>query len=336
MDFAVAGVVLVDVRDVVLLVFVAIAYPLLGLPPGIAGPSGWGFMAPSARKRKPPGDRHVRVKIVPRRLWPHSGSVLALLVTRFATMVGLASVVVMLGLVLYGIERRASRHVAQKVGWHAVLVTGWIGVPLHELSHLVVARLLGHRIVDYRLLAPDPATGTLGYVRHAYLRKSPWQPIKDACIALAPLAAGLAVLASLVAWTTSPTAIRDIYVELRATTALPAHPLPTGLLTLAGALLHGLDALTRSVWVARGPWLPLQLYFAIAVAAHMAPSARDLRTAGMGLVVLGSALCLCGALVSARTSIAALMLVTCLLVAATLLTLVFQIVCSAAAGLVTR
>ena len=65
---------------------------------------------------------------------------------------------------LHALERRASRYVAHRLGWRGVLVTAWLGVPCHELGHLAMARLFGHRIVAWRLFDPDPTSGTLGYV----------------------------------------------------------------------------------------------------------------------------------------------------------------------------
>ncbi len=58
-------------------------------------------------------------------------------------------------------------------------------MPLHELSHLVTAKLFGHRIVGVAFFDPDPATGTLGYVRHAYSKRTPLQLVGNFVIGIA-------------------------------------------------------------------------------------------------------------------------------------------------------
>ena len=67
----------------------------------------------------------------------------------------------LLTLLLHLVERRVSRRLSHRFGWRSVLVTGWLGVPLHELSHLAMCWVFRHRIVAYRLFDPDPRTGTL-------------------------------------------------------------------------------------------------------------------------------------------------------------------------------
>ncbi|MEM6731651.1 MAG: hypothetical protein AAF658_08850, partial [Myxococcota bacterium] len=103
-------------------------------------------------------------------------------------------------LVLHQLERRVSRYLSHRLGWNSVLFTGWLGVPLHELSHLFAARLFGHRIVAYELFDPDPVTGTLGYVRHAYSRRNAFQLLGSFAIGVAPALAGTLALATLLAW----------------------------------------------------------------------------------------------------------------------------------------
>jgi hypothetical protein len=175
---------------------------------------------------------------------------------------------------LHLIERAVGRFVAHRLGWRAVLVTGWIGVPVHELSHLVTAVVFRHRIVGWSLFDPDPSTGTLGYVRHAYRRRSPWQLAGGFFIGVAPLAGGAAVLAAVLVWMVPPARLLALLGE----SGLFAAPVTDAgaaaeLARRLGTLALGLAA---AVWRSRSWWLVLQLYLCAAVAAHLAPSGRDL------------------------------------------------------------
>jgi len=158
-------------------------------------------------------------------------------------------------------ERVTSRHIAHHLGWRAVLVTGWLGVPLHELSHLLAAWLFNHRIIAFRLFDPDPVTGTLGYVRHAYSRRSVWQLGGSFFIAVAPLVGGAIALSGILVWIAPPAAWHALTLSCST---------PRGVLDTMGAAV-------ATLWEHRSWLFPLQLYLAIAVASHMAPSRADLR-----------------------------------------------------------
>lgn len=189
-----------------------------------------------------------------------------------ATLLGLV-------LVLHLQERWASRLLARKLGWRSVLLTGWLGVSLHELSHLLLAKLFSHRIVAWRLFAPDPQTGTLGYVFHRCEKRNTWQLLGFFFIGIAPLLTGCLCLALLVAWMTGAREALALgrQIELGAIDGLTS------------ALVNGwiaLKALATAIWTARSPWMPLQLYLAACVSLHMAPSRADLKNGARGALAL--------------------------------------------------
>jgi hypothetical protein len=193
------------------------------------------------------------------------------------TVFGCASVALLAALMLLHLcERAVGRFVSHRLGWRAVLVTGWIGVPVHELSHLCAALIFRHRIVGWSLFDPDPTSGTLGYVRHAYRRRSPWQLAGTFFIGIAPLLGGAAALALLGAWMVPPARLGALVTEGRLAAPPPSAVDPAAIGEIAHRLgRFGLN-LAAEVWRARTPWLPLQLYLCAAIAAHIAPSPRDL------------------------------------------------------------
>ena len=208
-----------------------------------------------------------------------------LLVLNLSILGVLAAALCLALLVLHLLERLVGRFVSHRLGWRVVLVTGWLGVPVHEISHLVAAFVFRHRIVGWSLFDPDPATGTLGYVRHAYRRRNPWQLVGSFFIGIAPLLGGAAVLALVLLWMVPPARLAALLAGSGLTPA--AAPAPD--LAAAAHLVRGLGDLTSrlasEVWHARTPWLPLQLYLCAAVAAHLAPSPRDLSGGLLGALL---------------------------------------------------
>lgn len=195
--------------------------------------------------------------------------------------VGLVGLAALLAL-FHGIERWSGRYVARRLGWRAVVLTGWIGVPVHELGHLLMARLFQHRIVAWKLFDPDPVTGTLGYVRHAHSRPTSWQIAGNFFIGVAPLLGGGGILLLLLGWMLPAEQLPKLIDRAYDLGGALASPSVSAVLAELGAALW---ALGSSLWDGRTPWLPLQLYLCVCVASHLAPSIPDLRSSAAGCAI---------------------------------------------------
>jgi hypothetical protein len=208
--------------------------------------------------------------------------VLELLLWNLALVVG--ATLTLFGILagLHRIECRVSSYLSRRIGWRASLYpTAIIGVPLHELSHIAAAKFFGHRIVGYSLFEPDPSTGTLGYVRHGYRRRNPWQLIGTFFIGIAPFVVGAAALIAIGATMLPADARAELLTNTDALVGGWNHDVAhlRSLASLAGYALTSVHA---------SPWLFLQLYLAVAIATHMAPSARDLTGGLLGGLVFAA------------------------------------------------
>ncbi|MBS0956815.1 hypothetical protein [Lactiplantibacillus plantarum] len=98
-------------------------------------------------------------------------------------------------LLLTIINRKTKGILASTFGFNSQLYLGCIGIIIHELSHLIMAIVFGHRVQSVRLLKmpnPNPINGkdsdlSLGYVNHIWNQNSRYQVIGNLFIGVAPV-----------------------------------------------------------------------------------------------------------------------------------------------------
>jgi hypothetical protein len=190
---------------------------------------------------------------------------------------------------LHLVENQLTGRLVSRFGWGGVWLTGWLGVPIHELSHVAACLAFGHKVKRLRLFSPDRATGRLGDVEHAFDPRSPWQQVGRFVIGVAPLVGGALVL-----WALSA-AIGPAGVRFE---PLAAGPDPGDAIAAAirqgAAFLRGVaDPLVLGRWTT---WVIL--YLCLCVGAHMAPSGPDLKGGTFGLLLALSALLLLNVVVA--------------------------------------
>lgn len=69
-----------------------------------------------------------------------------------------------------------------------------IGVPVHELGHALFAIVFRHKITEMKLFDPNGPNNSLGYVNHAYNKKSLYQNVGNFFIGIAPVILGSLLL----------------------------------------------------------------------------------------------------------------------------------------------
>lgn len=179
--------------------------------------------------------------------------------------------------ILHGLESLIQQRLARRFGWHSVLLTGWLGTPVHELSHALMCVVFRHEIVEMALFRPDRNNRRLGYVIHSHNPRNLYQVIGNFFIGIAPVIGGTLVLMGL---------LLIFFPETGRAAMLRVDPDQPVWAEVGGSLqrlLEGLfqpaNLLTIRLW--------LFLYLVLCVGSHMGPSGEDYRGAWRGGLWVG-------------------------------------------------
>ena len=170
-----------------------------------------------------------------------------------------------------------------------VRITGYIGTPVHELSHALMCVLFGHTVKKISMFGDSRRSRTLGYVEHTYYRGNLYHQIGNFFIGISPVVAGGLVILLLVRVLTP-----DIYFGMRTETAHIGAAFAAGfdggaVLSLLGGVgsmmgaLFSLDNFLSWRW-----WLCMLIVFSIAI--HMEVSRSDILSGIRGLSVISAML----------------------------------------------
>jgi hypothetical protein len=184
-------------------------------------------------------------------------------------------------------ERLARSMLTRSLGWWSVLWTGWIGVPVHEMSHLVACLLFRHGISAISLFSPDPRTGNLGHVDHTWNHASKYQRAGNFAIGIAPVVGGAAAMILLTRIVLGPL--------LDPTTATVAEFLSSPSIATAASTGRSIIVevptalLSTDMLLSWRLWL--LMYLVMSIALHMCPSREDLNGSWKGFAaILGAIL----------------------------------------------
>lgn len=218
---------------------------------------------------------------------------------------------VLFTLIIHRLERFTQHRLAARFGWKSILWTGWLGTPIHELSHVAMCLVFRHRIDDVALFEPDLESGRLGYVRHSFTKSNWFERVGNVFIGLAPLAGGAVTLAALLMMfypAAVDSAIAQQKVELTQQT-FPVQPVdsypiadarPNPSPSMAASVTKFFDATamaTQSLFqqIFRAENFPTKrfwcfLYLTLCVGSHMAPSRSDYAGARHGALLFAAIL----------------------------------------------
>ena len=113
--------------------------------------------------------------------------------------IGMAAVI--LKVALFATERIGTstfRSMERACGYRSIIyTTGWIGTPVHEISHLLAAYIFRFRVLEFKPFSPDLESGLLGYVLFQSKSDTRINRIGLFVIGIAPLFGGIAVILAL-------------------------------------------------------------------------------------------------------------------------------------------
>ncbi len=162
--------------------------------------------------------------------------------------------------------------------------TGFIGTPVHELSHALMCVVFLHKIEEIKLFQVDDENGVLGYVRHSYNKKNIWQVVGNYFIGVAPIVVGAALIYLLSKYAL-PTTFVTMTNNIEALIALEGDELSLGSLEYIFTILENIfksfiSELTESF----SAWL--FLLFALCISLHMNLSGADIKGSLTALPIL--------------------------------------------------
>ncbi len=188
---------------------------------------------------------------------------------------------ILIGIILGLLENRANFYVQKVFGRKGILVTAWIGTPIHELGHLLMCYLFRHKVNKFRLFDRKAKDGILGYVNHGWNPKSLYQNIGNFFIGMGPIFSGTAALI-VGMHLLLPDSFARVADYLALEPVRPDQYMLTKIFALTAGLFESIfsaeNLLSLNFWI----------YFALAIgiSSHIALSREDLKGAGRGLITI--------------------------------------------------
>ncbi len=209
-----------------------------------------------------------------------------LFVTSFSQLIWLLGLFFIFGLILYFLARSTRITFVNSAGMKAdIFFTGWIGTPVHELGHAIFCILFGHKIVEMKLYSPNSEDGSLGYVNHAYNRKSTYQRIGNFFISAGPIIFGSLVIYALSYYLVP--GMRTAFSNIESESQMYVQLLQGQYSGLLAAFWETTKVTLSSLFASENLsdyrfWI--FLYLAISISSHMQLSPPDIKGAKGGLV----------------------------------------------------
>ncbi|WP_295162099.1 hypothetical protein [uncultured Brachyspira sp.] len=200
--------------------------------------------------------------------------------------------IIIFGFVLYAVSSITRRIFAKTLGSKTeVYITGWIGTPIHELSHALFCLIFRHKINDIKLF--NTKSDTIGYVLHSYDSRSWYQQMGNFFIGVAPIIVGTLIVYFLFALL-APELEKDIF-----TMHLPENRIifNSDILSMICFGIYNMFAYAYNIFtniinnvIDNCPFKSIAfwifLYLSVSIASHMELSPADISHAWKGIIII--------------------------------------------------
>lgn len=113
----------------------------------------------------------------------------------------LINILLLLPLIVFGLlfsimKKGCNRNLRKSIGYIGTLIFGIVGVPIHELSHLIMCLIFRHNVTQVSLFRPIKGRydNILGFVKHKYNTNSVYQTTGCFFIGIAPMILGSSII----------------------------------------------------------------------------------------------------------------------------------------------
>lgn len=163
--------------------------------------------------------------------------------------------------------------------------TGYVGTPIHELSHAIMCLLFGHTITKIVLVNGRKNSKTLGCVDHTYYKRNLYHLIGNFFIGVAPTIIGGMTIVGLL-WLLTPSVFSSIITETAAARAAFHGGFSEEFIGVLGVTLKNVFFGLFSLENTKDARFWICIVLIIMIALHMEISRSDIRTSLIGLGVM--------------------------------------------------
>ncbi|MDD7794201.1 hypothetical protein [Clostridium sp. 'White wine YQ'] len=195
----------------------------------------------------------------------------------------LTGTVILIGFLLGVLRNSTLRNFQRSFGSKALMITGFIGVPIHELSHAILAVFFRHRINSIKLLQKPDVNGVMGYVNHSYSKNSIYQQIGNFFIGIAPIFGGVFSIVALMHFVIPKSYNKLIGIlesGLKVTTLNKS--IVEGIINSYIGLFKNIFSLENF----KNPYFYIFLFISICISSHISLSSADIKGASRGLTII--------------------------------------------------
>jgi len=194
----------------------------------------------------------------------------------------LLGIILAAGFLLGSLETLSNQWAYNALGRQGILLTSFIGTPIHEAGHALLCILFRHKITAIKFLDLNPQAETLGYVQHSFDKQSLYQSMGTFFISMGPIFSGTASIL-LFLYFLEP----DVFYVLQQIAA--NAPLDATSTELIQWFEYSIKNFYGEIvnFTKLGSWqYGLFLFLAISVSSHIALSTTDLKNMMSGLGVI--------------------------------------------------